>query len=410
MTLRSLFRSALSCGLVVLAASVATRAQQTPQQPAPTGPLAPEKYKDIQVLKDVPADQLDLTMRYFVASTSLQCQSCHVRDQATGEFAYEQDTRNKTTARQMIQLVQTVNAGEFGARINCGTCHQGRSQPAGLQPAQVMTAEQIAQAAAFAARQGGPGGPGGPGGARGAQPGRGGAPGQPGGGRGNQTPAPPIDDVLNKYLDAIGGQAALAKIQSRVMTGTVVTRAGQSQAFTISEKGNKYLEVIQQSGGASAFGYDGAAGWSNAGGQTADVKDFPLQDALVLNDLPRFLQIKDRYQNLQAGRPTRLPSSTPGGTPIAANLIQGSPAPGVTERFYFDAESGLLLRRQVITRTPLNGSLVEVIDYSDYKAVAGVMMPFTIKRNNWDTLDTMTVTDIKPNVAIDDGKFAKPRG
>ena len=46
---------------------------QAAQQPAaPAGPLAPEKYKDIQVLKDVPADQLDLTMRYFVAATGLQ--------------------------------------------------------------------------------------------------------------------------------------------------------------------------------------------------------------------------------------------------------------------------------------------------------------------------------------------------
>ena len=42
--------------------------------------------------------------------------------------------------------------------------------------------------------------------------------------------------------------------------------------------------------------------------------------------------------------------------------------------------------------------------------MAGVMMPFTIKRNNWNTLDTLTVTDIKANAPIDDARFAKPKG
>jgi hypothetical protein len=101
---------------------------------------------------------------------------------------------------------------------------------------------------------------------------------------------------------------------------------------------------------------------------------------------------------------------SPGATPVDTTMIQGVPAPGVTERFYFDAASGLLLRHQIITRTPLNGSLSETFDYSAYRAVGGVMMAHTIKRNNWAILDTLTVTDIKANAAIDDGRFVKPKG
>src|SRR6187399_2882771 len=132
MTRHTFARFSLIVAALALAATSVTRAQQPQQPAAPTGPLAPEKYKDIQVLKDIAADQLDVTMRYFVAATGLNCSNCHVRDQATGVFTYESDTRAKTTARNMIKLVQTVNAGDFGARINCGTCHQGRNQPAGL--------------------------------------------------------------------------------------------------------------------------------------------------------------------------------------------------------------------------------------------------------------------------------------
>ena len=423
-----LVRVTVFSSLVALFATVALRAQQPPQQPAaPTGPLAPEKYKDIQVLKDVPADQLDLLMRYFVASTGLQCQSCHVRDQATGVFSYEKDSRGKATARKMITLVQTVNAGgqdQFGARINCGTCHQGRNQPAGLQPAIMMTPEQIAAAAAAAARQGGPGGAGAPpqgapGGAppqgQGAPPPQGagaagqGAPGQPGGGRGNQPPPPPIDDVLNKYIEALGGRPALEKVQTRVLSGTYVTRGNVSIPFTIEEKGAKYRETSQLPQGAQIIGFDGKAGWIVAGPTaTVDLEGFPLKMTTRLADLSRPLTFKDQYQNLQSAR-ARLTLSA-GATPIDTFMIQGVPSTGVTERFYFDAGTGLLVRHQITTRTPLNGSLTETFDYSDYRPENGIQVAHTIKRNNWAMLDTLKVTDVKINTPIDDAKFVKPRG
>jgi len=383
---------------LMLAATVTTRAQQTPA--APTGPLAPDKYMDIQVLKDVPADQLDLTMQYFMAATGFGCANCHMRDQTTGVFTFDADTRNKSTARQMIQLVQTVNAGSFGARINCGTCHQGRNQPAGLQPATMYTPEQLTvmsqQAAQQAARQGGGGRAGAP---------AGGAPGARGGA--NQTPAPPVEEILNKYVAAIGGQAAIAKLNSRIMSGTLVNRRGESIPFTIEEKGAKIRETDTTPEGANTSVWDGTAGWAQSGTTIGDLPGFRGQRASRLNDLRRAADIATRYENLTASRPTRLTLS-PGATPIAVNLLQGSPFAGVTERLYFDAESGLLLRRQTITRTPLNGSLVEVIDYSNYKDVAGVKMPFTIKRNDWNTVDVLTVVDVKANASIDDGRFVKP--
>src|SRR5215831_3597428 len=103
------------------------------QQPAPTGPMAPEKYKNIQVLTNVPADQLPLTMTYVSAATGIACVGCHVQDADTGQFAYDKDDkRSKQTARQMMKMVNSINAGNFGVTVACATCHGGRNQPAGL--------------------------------------------------------------------------------------------------------------------------------------------------------------------------------------------------------------------------------------------------------------------------------------
>ena len=395
--------------LLAFAATVAVTAQ-APQ-------LAPAKYKDVQNLKDVPVAQFDTTMEYFGAALGWTCQNCHVRDQATGVFNYEANTKKeKVTTREMIELVKVINAGDYGAKINCATCHQGHNEPVGLQAAQLYTADQLAamaaQAAARAARAGGAG-PGGaaPGGAR-----PGGAPGQPPqggqpGGRGAQPPPPPpVEPIIAKYIAAMGGQAALDKLQSRVTAGTVVNRSSQSMPFTIEEKGNKFHSVVTDPRGALSYGFDGKSGWGQAGPAIVDLEGFKLQQAMRLNDLRRAADFAKRYTNLQAGRPTRLPARTPGGQPINVDLIQGDVAPDVQERLFFDTASGLLLRRQIVSRTALNGALVETIDYSDYKDVAGVQVPFTIKLNNWNTVDTYTVVDVKPGAQIDDARFGKPAG
>jgi len=215
--------------------------------------------------------------------------------------------------------------------------------------------------------------------------------------------------VLNKYVEALGGRPALEKLQSRTITGTYVTRGNVSIPFTIEEKGAKYRETDQLAAGAQIIGFDGQAGWLVAGANAAiDLEGFPLKLLTRLAELKRPLTFKDQYQNLQSTR-ARLTMSA-GATPIDTSMVQGVPSPGVTERFYFDAESGLLVRRQITTRTPLNGTLTETFDYSNYRAVGGVMTAHTIKRTNWVSLDTFTVTDIKANPAIDDSRFGKPKG
>jgi hypothetical protein len=76
----------------------------------------------------------------------------------------------------------------------------------------------------------------------------------------------PIDEVLDRYIAAIGGRAAVAQLQSLVMSGTVTNRAGQDLPFTIEEKGtDKYREAIQAQPAATTRAFDGTAGWLQSG-------------------------------------------------------------------------------------------------------------------------------------------------
>ena len=78
-------------------------------------------------------------------------------------------------------------------------------------------------------------------------------------------------------------------------------------------------------------------------------------------------------------------------------------------RFFFDANSGLLVRMVRYAETPV-GRMPTQIDYSDYREIDGVKAPcqWTLSRPNGRF--TIHLTDVKQNVPVDDAKFVKPTG
>ncbi|HJQ26349.1 MAG TPA: c-type cytochrome [Blastocatellia bacterium] len=84
-----------------------------------------QKYKNIQLLKGLPADRLMKIMFAFKDSLGVDCTFCHIKDQ------FEKDDKpEKQTARKMIALVRDANAKIGAARVSCYTCHRGQQRPA----------------------------------------------------------------------------------------------------------------------------------------------------------------------------------------------------------------------------------------------------------------------------------------
>src|SRR5271166_2243074 len=159
-----------------------------PGQVTTAGPKkAEEQFKNIQVLKGISADQLIPTMQFITASLGVECDFCHVQG------AFEKDDKKpKQTARKMMEMMFAINADNFDRKreVTCYSCHRGSTDPA----ATPVVMEE-AKAGADVAKQnefetkivGGPSG----------------------------------DELIDKYLRAVGGAAAIDKIKSRVMKGTV---------------------------------------------------------------------------------------------------------------------------------------------------------------------------------------------
>ena len=134
---KSLFVSA-SLFVTLHAAKIAANSQNPPQAgAAPQAPkTASQQFKNIQILKDIAADQLIPGMQFISASLGVECDYCHdVPDMASDK------NDKKQIARKMIQMTNDINdkwmKGIKDAdknKVTCSTCHQGHELPPKLVP------------------------------------------------------------------------------------------------------------------------------------------------------------------------------------------------------------------------------------------------------------------------------------
>ncbi len=390
-----------------------------PSQPpaaAAAGQTAGQRFKNVQVLKDVPAEQLPLAMQYIAASLGVRCDFCHVT--GPGGAFDKDDKETKGRAREMMKMVAAINDGQFEGRqrVGCMSCHNGHMRPTRTPLLAVeMTPEEVAaeRAARAAAPAGaGPGGPRGagaqrPAGAPAPQAGRGG--GREGGpaaaGNGERPPRPTetLDEVLAKYQQALGGKDALARGTTRTVKGTITTRDLQTSPFTAKETaaGAYRIDIASQPNPTIRV-VDGGSGWSSGGfnNMVRDLEGLQLQQAARLADFGLPLHLQDRYEAVAVSRYGNID-----GTPTI--VVSGRPYPGVTEQLQFDRQTGLLLRRSIATGTPF-GPLPEQIDYSDYRDVNGVKVPFGVRYVTWNAVTNEKLSEVTFNTPFGPEQLAKP--
>ena len=214
-------------------------------------------------------------------------------------------------------------------------------------------------------------------------------------------PTETIDQVVDKYVQALGGQSALTQAKTRVMKGTATTRDLQTVPVTVQEKASgEYRIDLETTPRPTIRATDGKAIWVQMGPNTRDVEGLQAQQATRLADFGVPLTIKQHYKNLTVSRYSTVEDRD-------AILVTGRPVEGIIEQLFFDKQNGLLLRRVILTTTGL-GNLLEQVDYSDYRDVNGVKVPHQVRYATWNDVVTEKFTDVKLNAPIDDAQFAKP--
>ena len=92
--------------------------------------MSDQVFKNVQVMKGIPVDQFMATMGFFSASLGMSCEDCHMADDRNWD-GFAADNTRKRMARRMIQMMQKINADNFGGRqmVTCYSCHRGADSP-----------------------------------------------------------------------------------------------------------------------------------------------------------------------------------------------------------------------------------------------------------------------------------------
>ena len=221
------------------------------------------------------------------------------------------------------------------------------------------------------------------------------------------------DDIIEKHLTALGGRAALAKVKSRSMKGTMTlsTPAGDvsGPVEIFNEAPNKSRLLLNLD--LTAFGagqmtldqrFDGTSGYvidtiqgnrDISGSQLENMKNGSFPSPL--------LNYKDRGVTVELAGKQKV------GDRDAYELIL-KPKSGPVAHQFIDAESYLAIRVVIKVELPQVGELEQTSDFSDYRAVDGVKVPFMIKASSTVQRSTVTLTNVEHNTSIDQALFSKP--
>lgn len=360
-----------------------------------------KQFTNIQVLKDIPADQVIPSMQFITGALGVDCSFCHVTDK--GHEGYASDEKpNKKTAREMMTMTMGINKENFQGqqRVTCATCHNGHNNPNPVAPVlddvrwqervdararQQARTQQPAAAGANAA-QGTP--------AAGQQPGR-------------MTPQQmqaAADEIFAKYEQAIGGEAAVQKLTSIDEKGTITTPHGDKSDYELKRKAPDKIAFTRSlpNGGAQNVVYDGSSAGARFGNQTQAIHGFELGALKLDANFFRNINPKAQYARVQAlpftqkidGKEVR----------VVRGILPNSQG---QDTLYFDNNTGLLVRRVTVLRTALGG-IPQQVDFSEYRDVNGVKVAFTSKVSGTDNIQTRTISDIKFNAPMDDSAFKVP--
>lgn len=342
-------------------------------------PLMAEKvFKNIQVLKGMSVKEFMDTMGFFAASLNANCTTCHGRDSGGSWESYaSDDVPQKQIARKMILMVNAINQSYFGGKqaVTCYSCHRFGHVPKLVPDLTVQYGDAPDEDPEEIPAQV----------------------------SGQLSP----DQVLDKYYKALGGLDKLVSVTSFTAKGTWqgYEDTEQHPLEIYAKAPDQRTTIVNNRGALTTNTYDGVNGWSAAPITDAPVTLLSLSDSDLDNtkidaELSFPARIKQSLTDLRVGPPYEIDGKE-------VTILQGY-SPGKSPvKLYFDSETGLLVRVVRHTTTRI-GRQATRFDYSDYRDVRGIKMPFFWVTTWVDGRSKTQLSEVQLNVSIDPAKFGKP--
>lgn len=344
---------------LVLAVEFASGQNVSSARP-PAIPTAAQRFKNIQVLKDMPADRLFPTMNFIAASLNVNCNFCHV----DGPEFYKDDKKNKQTARDMMRMELAINQTNFKGEtvVTCNTCHRGSPTPLGSPIFKLDEQTNLKPA----------------------------------------TSLPSASEIIQKYIQALGGARAIENIKSLIEKGSYSNSIfpGTFEFEAFSKPPSQRLEVIHYPEGDSLTAYSNKTGWTKSSSGSQPMSEAGANYFSYFAGMYPAINLEHMFTESKISPPEIIEGHE---TNVLIGLNHDQPS----STFYFDKQSGLLRRMLLYSKTPLGPNPV-VVEYGDYREVAGTKLAFRRTFIQFGSQYTIQLREVQPNATIDDSRFSRP--
>ncbi len=367
-------------GLAILGLTALLGAGVSAQAPKPAAAaaervlLTDDVFKTVTLLRGIPVDTFFEAMGMFANAMGNDCTFCHDSKAYFDKALFASPTPRIQKARQMMVMMNDLNRRYFAGqtRVTCFTCHQGNNAPTSDPDFMVQYGEPTENP--------------------------------------NLRDFPTdaritADAVFDKYIQALGGAQRVAAFTSYTAKGTYNgfdTSFDKVPVELYGRAPGQQAMVVHFSTGVSTRVFDGTGGWMSG-------PDTPLP-LLTLTEGNLDRARLEAVAAFPAGLRQAFPRWRGGRTAIddaEVVVLQGMDAAGQPVAHFYFNEAGLLVRMIRFTRTPV-GFVPTQIDYSDYRDVAGVKVPFTRRVSQTYMQMTVELTDVQPNAAVAATRFARP--
>jgi hypothetical protein len=352
--------------------------------------LAEQRFKNVQILRGLSVQEFMETMGFFAAATNMTCVVCHGEESASGWDKYADDPPLKQKARMMMVMVDAINRSYFGGKrqVTCYTCHRNSETPRVTPTLVEQYATPLPEDPDDIAEQ--------------------------------APDAPTPTQVLDKYLQAVGGAQKIASLTSIAAKGNYqyYDDPQSTPAELYAKAPGQFYLLDHHATGDRIWVDDGKSAWiaqpelevpvavaALAGG---DLEGLHLESQLYFP-----AHIKQLLTNLRVGLPVSGTMSILAdkvGTGVDdrdLTVMQGNTAGGNKVRLYFDSQSGLLVRMVRYTNLPF-GFITTEMDYADYRDVSGFKIPFRITKTWVDGRSVTELSSVQVNVPVEAARFSRP--
>jgi hypothetical protein len=369
-------------GVIWVGFSFVAQAQGPKMPTPPAGIKSGTYFKNVttSTLKELTPDDFLSAMGVITADLGLDCADCHPGAGGDKADFVSDALATKKKARQMIEMVAQINRTNFSGvqKVTCYTCHHAREIPVTSIPLDRLYSGPPQEDDDIVMSP------------------------PPGS-------SPSANEIVDKYLTAIGGAQRLAGITSFVATGTALGYGGfgGDADFALYAKApNQRTTLItfteHKDRGTSLWAFDGRVGWNRTPRglfEEYELVGGELDGARLEAQLAFPGQIRQALSNLRVGLRRQIEDKD-------YLIVQGTGPRGLLATLYFDQETGLLRRLVRMVPSPVGRVPVQV-DYSDYRDVNGVKFPFEYQFAWLDGRYTAKIKEIKTNVAIEASKFTR---